>query len=931
MILLEKIESLLNIRTNEWKETGFFWFFTFLSWFSLSLGDAIADTLFIKRAGVENLPTMFIICSVFAIPVSVLLTLLHGRVEKRNLTFVAGLISAAAIAAAVHFVNSDAESVLACHFLYFITNLLLFIYPVILSVIISTQFNALKAKRLLPVIFTGVICGRIAAGLSLSRLAIVYQVSQILWVWLFLHIFSVLFFLIGAGSFIKPQIQSFFTRENERKKVRLPEKFRNFIRSLTESRLVLFLVVSSVCSNLAYYLAEFQAASIFNRHFPSENELARFYGFFTIFSSFFAFLFQGLITGSLIQRLGISNTNLIYPLLVLAGFTGTTLSFSLIPGVALKFIQSGLQNALFQPVNSLFYNALPPREKGRIITINEGILQPLGTVFTGALLLYAGKENDLTRFFPIVAALVWVTAAIMIRRPYRDSLLKLLRSSNLNFFRKDEIEKLNLDPNTLKLLLTNLDTADEDTTSLIIQLIVNHGDRSSREQLAEKLRHFPDDRKIEVLDKVRLPVDHFVGEFLFDCLEAKTEGLQKRALKAFAGFPPSARLRNSILPFLQSESEDLRRFASIVFVKIGDLNQMMRSLDIIHAYISSDSEPEILKGIEMLGLTGDERFWVNLRPFLRSSEVKIRLAAAGALEKILQNADSDEHYETIGRLIKDDLREIRFLALKMLARLSDAKWFYHVVEGLSDSSPRNRKLAEDILVTHYNDKYNELIMVLESSETSLHARAAVAGILSASQNSQVRDYLHHFGQKVILQLYEYKLEEFVINRELRRESSVYLKMLLKERAWALTRLIVCLIAPEQSREARDLFKSLYSSNEELVSNAIEVLQNMGERQLVYHIIPVLENISLDQIAAYGMKILALREKDIKVILGKYLNSSDNELKEAAVYTVCVAGIHDLIPILKKLEQEPSLPDGVSATCRWAVENLKSRGITLQFS
>jgi hypothetical protein len=156
-------------------------------------------------------------------------------------------------------------------------------------------------------------------------------------------------------------------------------------------------------------------------------------------------------------------------------------------------------------------------------------------------------------------------------------------------------------------------------------------------------------------------------------------------------------------------------------------------------------------------------------------------------------------------------------------------------------------------------------------------------------------------------------------------------MLLKERAWALTRLIVCLIAPEQSREARDLFKSLYSSNEEHVSNAIEVLQNMGERQLVYHIIPILENISLEQIAAYGMKVLALREKDLRVILGKYLSSSDNELKEAAIYTVCVAGIHELIPVLKKLEQNTALSASVSATCRWAIEDLKSRGITLQFS
>jgi hypothetical protein len=253
-----------------------------------------------------------------------------------------------------------------------------------------------------------------------------------------------------------------------------------------------------------------------------------------------------------------------------------------------------------------------------------------------------------------------------------------------------------------------------------------------------------------------------------------------------------------------------------------------------------------------------------------------------------------------------------------------------VIEGLSDSSPRNRKYAEEILIAHYNDKFSDLIMVLESSEATLYAKAAVGGILAASQDGSVRDYLHQFGKRVIQQLYEYKLEEYVITRDTASESSVYLRMLLRERAWSLTRLIVCLIAPEQNREARDLFKSLYSSNDELVSNAVEVLQNMGERQLVYHIIPVLENISLDNVVSYAMKAFSMREKDLRIILGKYLNSSDSELKEAAIHTVCMSEIRDLIPVLKKIEADTSASASVLSTCRWATESLKARGITMQY-
>jgi HEAT repeat protein/MFS family permease len=930
-MLLARLESMLNIRPGEWRETGFFWFFTFMCWFSLALGDSISDTLFIKRAGVENLPLMFIFCSLAAIPVSLLLAVLQGRVAKRKLTAGAGLASAVAVFAAVHYIsNSDSGSVVGCYVLYFVTNLLVFVVPVILSVLLGTQFNALKAKRLVPIVFTGVIAGRVVAGGTLSYLALRYPVPSILWFWAVMHALAFVFFFIGSSSYVKPQIQSFFQRPGEQKQTRFFDRLRNFVRTLTESQLVLFLVISAVMANFSFYFAEFQSASILNAHFASENDLALFYGWFTIGASLLAFLFQAFITGGLIHRLGISNTNVIYPILALTAFLGTTFSYTLVPGVWLKFVQIGLLTALFQPVSNLFYNALPPREKARIITVSEGVVQPLGTVVTGLLLYHAGTSTDLIRFFPLAAAAVWIAVTVLMRKPYRDSLLKLLRSSSLDFFNKGDLQKLNLDRNTFNLMLGHLDSADEEASVLIVQLIVSNCDRGSREQMMRKLSGFSEERKEELLRQVVLPVDHFTAEFLFACLDSSNLELQYQALKAISIFPSSPRLRQRVTTFIASDSERLRCIASAILVRIGDLDQMMRSLEIIQGFISTSDHASILKGIEIIGYTGDERFWVNLRPFFASADVKIRLAAAQAFEKILSNGETDEHYEIIGRLIKDDLREIRYLALKMLARLTEPKWFYHVIEGLSDSSPRNRKYAEEILIAHYNDKFSDLIMVLESSEATLYAKAAVGGILAASQDGSVRDYLHQFGKRVIQQLYEYKLEEYVITRDTASESSVYLRMLLRERAWSLTRLIVCLIAPEQNREARDLFKSLYSSNDELVSNAVEVLQNMGERQLVYHIIPVLENISLDNVVSYAMKAFSMREKDLRIILGKYLNSSDSELKEAAIHTVCMSEIRDLIPVLKKIEADTSASASVLSTCRWATESLKARGITMQY-
>jgi len=512
-MLFDRLEAILNIRSSEWRETGFFWFFTFLCWFSLSLGDSVSDALFVKRVGVEHLPIMFVLCSLMAIPVSILLTLLQGRVEKRQLTSYAGFVSALAILGAVNFIGSGSEtSIKGCYVLYFITNLLLFVMPVILSVLMGTQFNSLKAKRLVPVIFTGVIAGRIAAGSTLSYLAEKYPLNAILWFWLIVHLLAFVFFFFGSRSFVKPPIQAFFSSHKDRRGGRMLEKLRGFWRNLTESRLVFYLVVSAICANFAYYFAEFQGASIFNQHFASENELAKFYGIFTIFSSILAFLFQGIITGNLIQRLGISATNVIYPCLVFAGFAATAVSFSLLPGVLLKFIQVGLLNAMFQPVNNLFYNALPPKEKARMITVSEGILQPVGTAFTGILLYYGSKNLAMVSVLPVLAAMFWIATTMMMKKPYRESLLRLLRSSSLDFYGKRDLQKLNLDRNTLTALLNYLDTSDEETSALIVQIIINNGDRYSREKLVNKIFALSIEKKAEILRQIELPVEHFTAE-----------------------------------------------------------------------------------------------------------------------------------------------------------------------------------------------------------------------------------------------------------------------------------------------------------------------------------------------------------------------------------------------------------------------------------
>ena len=932
-MIRRKIGAMLNIRSGEWRETFFFWFFNFLLWFGLGLGDSISETLFIKRVGFEQLPLMFIICSVLAIPLSLILTAFQGKIGKKKLTLGLGFISAAVLLIGIKLINGKVSFLngkFGFYFLYFVKNSFLTILITSFSVLIGTQFHSLKAKRLVPVIFTGSIAGQIAAGISLNFLAAYFPVPNILWGWLAIHAIAFIWFFWGADNFVKTPLQKTLNAENLRKAPGKLEEIRRFFRLLASSKLVFLLILSSFFVTLTFYFADFQSAGIFSKAIPSENDLARFYGVFNIFSCLLAFFIQGGVIGSMIHRFGVGKSNIIYPGLVTFGFIGTFYSFSFFPGIILKFIADGLSQAIFNPVNNLFYNALPTKEKARIISFNEGVFLPLGAVIAGVLILLAGDNHLLIVALPVFIALIWCVNSLLLIKPYQHGLMQLLKSSNLDFYGKSELEKLPLDNQTMKLLLNMLGGTDNGTSGLISQLVINNGDRAKKEKLFRKLASFDDQLRAEILLNVKFPAEKLEEGFLIGCLDSKHDSLVKIALKALAKFPSSEILRKKSGMLFASENLEVKALAAVILTRIGDLDQMMSSLKLVHELINSSETEKVIKGLEVIGFTQDEKFWVNLKFFLASENQRIRLAAAKSLEKIICIGQASEHFELIGQLINDSSREIRFLALKILSRLSGKKWFYHVMQGLSDSSPRNRKLAEEILISKYEDMVSELITVLESSSSSIFAKASVTRILAASQDPLIRDYLYQFGNRIIHRLYEYKIEEFALKKEIGEAGAKYISMLFNERAWSMVKLIVCLVAPEQSREARDLFKSLYSANEEMISNAIEVLQNMGQRQMVYHIIPILENISLEQIASYGMKAFNIPVKEAKVILGKYLQGSDEEMKEAAIFTICETEIEDLVPFLNTIEKSSRSSDRLKEITHWAIQNLEKRGITFRY-
>ncbi|HNV72124.1 MAG TPA: HEAT repeat domain-containing protein, partial [Candidatus Ozemobacteraceae bacterium] len=339
----------------------------------------------------------------------------------------------------------------------------------------------------------------------------------------------------------------------------------------------------------------------------------------------------------------------------------------------------------------------------------------------------------------------------------------------------------------------------------------------------------------------------------------------------------------------------------------------------------SKNPEEISLGIDALGKTGDERFWVNLRTFLGSEQPELRLGAMRSMNRMVRIGEIHEHLGILQNLLRDPVRETRTLAIQIISRVRTPHSISLLVDALSDSSPRNRRLAMEGLSFFGGEIVSPLMLLLDDPRASIPAQEAAVRLLNLSQDPDVHERLQRFAFDRIKAMYEYKLDEQILRTESQLEDTDYLATVLDEKARMLLKLVLAHVAPDQrSSEARQVFKNLYSANQEMMSNAIEVLQSMGERTLIFHILPILEGLPLDQIASYGTRIFRLESRNVQMVIGRYLLSLDPHLKEASVYTIGRLRLTELEPAVRKIQNSEKLSPELVHLIDWAIDQMTVR-------
>ena len=185
------------------------------------------------------------------------------------------------------------------------------------------------------------------------------------------------------------------------------------------------------------------------------NNLTSFIAIFFAIGQLFAIIVKLLFSGRMIARIGLANSLLIAPLLLLIidGFIIYSGDGSLILYVfgAMALLEEILRSTLQEPVFFILFQPLSPHDRSRGHLFAEGYTMPFALFAVGSFLivfLHTHKELSILLVTEILMAflLLWIATVFLIRKAYLEMLLNSLKKGYFKgtelFLNDDAVIKL---------------------------------------------------------------------------------------------------------------------------------------------------------------------------------------------------------------------------------------------------------------------------------------------------------------------------------------------------------------------------------------------------------------------------------------------------------------------------------------------------------
>ncbi len=902
--------KLFNIQSSEWPRFLLLYLMLFVPLTGVTWGEAIVEAAFLRQVGVQFLPLAIMGSALGSIVAMTIYAAFADRVANDKLLIVIMCISIVGMAAGLIFLEWGLVAI-TYPMLYLIANIA---FRDILNVhwptFVNDFYDTRAAKRIVPVLSSGIRVAGIFAGLTMPILNRWLTPGSIILLWI--GSLAVMVLLVWLAPRLLGDARPSTTNQ-PRASFDLPSATSNIqegYRYVFQSSFLRWLALSTLLVMVLLAFVNYQTGKVMLAELESIEAISNFTGLLNGVSNLIALPFQLFVLSRIAEWAGLGNANLIFPLTTLATCGGLLAT----PGLASAGLghlnRSTFRTTIRNPIDSLLYNAVPMRVKARARAFIGGVVTPLGTFIGGAILLWLQNPRAIfSELVPVMIgglAIAYIGSAWMVRRQYTRALVTMLEQEDYTFLLSQRASDLSVtDSATLDWLRGKLEQPDASPELVIFtaQLIGQVGG----EQAVSILSH-----------TARSAADARVRSAILDTLAASdTRSDAARQLYSDLLADPDSRVRQSAMAGLESIAEPKdKRFitrmlemihdpdvttsvwALSALARSGNLYQLTPAVQALDQLLSSQEPQRRALGVRVLGQAGSHRAIRQLAGFLTDPADQVRLEAVTAIETAsltslpqLKTAGSridNLVTEKVVSLLHDPIERVRQMALVILGRVAagDQETCQAMVGALTDPSPQVRATAVDVLAQAGKSIVPVIRPQIESPNPQLRKMAAVIlsrvnpqefGALAVGPN--ITDNLVSIYRRV-------GLVEALSTCHATRGMLVLQSALREQNQQLVSEVFYLLTAMHDPAAVNIIRDSLNSPVARVRANALEALESLTTPQLAGLIAPLLEpGLPPGKLLSLGKAAWAIEQDGAAQAIHELAHSTDPWLRAITFYAL----------------------------------------------
>ncbi len=803
-----------------------------------------SETAFLKRYGIEYLPIVYMVNSLltFAIMGSLAAPMkrLPGTKLLAYLLFLFGLI-----VAGLRFLVP-----LGFDFLYPVLFVMNTQFEVLLILIFwnmgNDLFNTRQSKRIFPLITAGGVIGRIIGSFGTPFLVKTISFDNLMFVY-----FG--FTLAGALIAWRMGVQYptlLISRKREpavtRKRSSLIREFRQMIPMIKTSTLLKIFILLTLLPNLVIPILNYQFNFAVNQTFASEGGLVQFFGYFrgvTNIISLVILLFIGRVYG----RFGLPVILMFHPFNYFLVFTAFFFQLNLFSAIYARLSTNIIRTTMNQPAIGILMGLFPQSRRNSIRPFLRGTVVRVGTLTGSAIILFT-QDILHPRYLSAIALVCvcgWIATTLFLKKNYSKILLDLISKNILDLksmenhdiaqLFKDKSAGVQLEEQFLKakgedvLWYARLLKAQkhDGLDGLILSVVEKQTDPVK----VRLIHHLTPDAGEEAIAKARQIADFSNRDLMM-------------AVIAMVGRLPQNLSRSFHKEVFNKAADPVVKAHAVVALYQDDPDTYKPVID---SWLYSQDAKKKEAGVIAAGHTGDKSYVRELISLLEGG---------GGNGKNLSHILTGLH-----RLRVDNLNTIlepflihqedflRRTALKLF-KINDDHDMKQVIIRMNDKTKRIEKLAQEKLL---NAGYQNPLLLVEA--LTMNQRKIRRGVFILLEYLNIKELeVYRYAKSQIRKGYGLLAEKNALAPLPESpEKQLLLEHLDQKKLVRMENILRVLAAQDESGRMRIVWHGIFSADPRERSNSIEALEELTDPALSRLMVPLLEDLSMDENLALGKK------------------------------------------------------------------------------